>query len=135
MQDAVERLRSGTTYARIQALYHLALMTRADGDPRKAGALFQEMADVTLLVYPGGAAADAKELAHYADQPLQEARFGEAESLLLTAGACERSASSAGTLAERTAASLVRLYEAWHAAEPEGGHAVQAARWRVPTSR
>ena len=29
---------------------------------------------------------------------------------------------------------IVNLYESWHAAEPDAGHDVKAAEWRVRTS-
>jgi tetratricopeptide (TPR) repeat protein len=58
--------------------------------------------------------------------------FAEAEALVIE-GVRQirgtRLASEANR--QRAARTIIRLYELWHAAEPEMGHALQAAKWRT----
>ena len=59
-------------------------------------------------------------------------RHGEAEPLLLDAvEQCERSNTNRRMHWRSVIKASVRLYDAWHAAEPGKGHDAQAAEWRV----
>ncbi len=66
-------------------------------------------------------------------------RFEQAEEVLLEAHAARESFLRESTEYRSTGAShakhLVALYDAWHAAEPEGGYDAKAAEWRAkPTA-
>jgi tetratricopeptide (TPR) repeat protein len=58
--------------------------------------------------------------------------YVEAEALLLdAAGHCERSDVARWWHGRTVAEGAVRLYEAWHAAEPDEGYDVEAGEWRA----
>ena len=61
----------------------------------------------------------------------RDSKFGEAEALLLDAGERLRDDPSVEPAFKRDAIQrLVRLYEAWNSAVPNGGMAQKAAEWR-----
>lgn len=66
-----------------------------------------------------------------ADTLLSLGRYAEAEALLLDAAQqCERSEVARRSNWRGVLDVSTRLYDAWHTAEPDGGHDVPAAEWR-----
>ncbi|MFH0981735.1 MAG: serine/threonine-protein kinase [Planctomycetota bacterium] len=60
------------------------------------------------------------------------ARFAESEPFLLEGYAgYQDSLGVPARIKLRTVQNIVRLYEGWHAVEPEGGHDVEATAWRA----
>lgn len=57
-------------------------------------------------------------------------RLDEAETLLLQAAAGAEKLPPRHSLRARVAESLIKLYDAWHAAEPDKGYDARSDQWR-----
>ncbi|MCB9850205.1 MAG: serine/threonine protein kinase [Phycisphaerales bacterium] len=139
--DAVKELREVLTLQRnilgsdhsdtIDTMHLLADTLLNLGKTAEAHAMAAECVDRSRALTPDASVTNATYLIGLARSQVALDRYAEAEAALLEAHtALVATLGEENTRTQNVEDALADLYTAWHAAEPDAGHATQAARWR-----
>jgi tetratricopeptide (TPR) repeat protein len=113
------------------SLHELGFLLNSQGRSSEALPKYEAALAMARRVGPAGNSSMLHAQIGLASTLVALGRFAEAEPLLIdSAEHCERSEDSRQRCWQGVLETSVKLYDAWHAAEPDKGYDAQAAEWR-----
>lgn len=130
--DIERRLCKGDHPVVAQCLSNVASSLYSLDRASEAEPLFRESLDMLRRVLPADHPNILYPMYGLANSLAKLGRFEEAKELLLEAAAqCERSPETHAVHWNNVVVSMVSFYTHWHTTEPDKGHDIDAAAWRV----